>query len=67
MSYYDHATHLALGLDRWDMRGQNGAGDARLAKDIHGEHLRPITYKANKVSFWQRFRLRFWRNGLTLQ
>jgi len=32
MSYYDHATHLALRLDGWDMSGENGTGDARLAE-----------------------------------
>jgi|GEM_PF-4649894 len=35
MSYYDHATHIALQLDRWDMAGQNGTGDARQARDLH--------------------------------
>lgn len=27
MCYYDHATHLALRLDQWDMSGANGRGE----------------------------------------
>lgn len=42
MSYYDHATHLALRLDGWDMSGENGTGDARLARDIHQGPLKSM-------------------------
>jgi len=45
MSYYDHATHLALRLDQWDLRGQNGTGSFHARPEVK---LKPITKKRVK-------------------
>lgn len=59
MSYYDHASHLALGLGQWDMKGQNGSGAYAGIDEVK---LRPVTPPRERVAFGAR--LRFWRKRL---
>lgn len=57
MSYYDHASHLALRLDHWDMRGANGSADEDLARDIHigcMREMRQTRQRSGRLSLWIR-------------